>query len=230
MSVGETLPVAFGSVFGWIIIGPVPYTTSGSPHSCPISMLNTSVESLLDKFWRVEEPEVAPEVFTEEGQCESMFRAGCIRSSSGRFTVPLPFRQPVNDEVFRGSRTVALKRFEYLERKLSADSRLLELYTQFMSEYSSLGHMSLASSPGAYFIPHHAVYRPSETDPKIRVVFDASARAFSGVSLNNCLLPGPKLQRDVVDVLLLFRLLRYVFTTDICKMYRQILIAPEQRK
>ncbi|CAI6354007.1 unnamed protein product [Macrosiphum euphorbiae] len=231
VSVGEAWPVAFGSVFGWIIIGPVPYNTSKSPHSCPTSMLNCiSVESLLDKFWRVEEPEVAPEGFTEEGQCESMFRAGCIRSSSGRFTVPLPFRQPVDDEVFRGSRTVALKRFEYLERKLSADQRLRELYTQFMLEYSSLGHMSLASSPGAYFIPHHAVYRPSETNPKIRVVFDASARSFSGTSLNTCLLPGPKLQRDVVDVLLLFRLLRYVFTTDICKMYRQILIAPEQRK
>uniref|UniRef100_A0A2S2NNC8 Integrase catalytic domain-containing protein n=1 Tax=Schizaphis graminum TaxID=13262 RepID=A0A2S2NNC8_SCHGA len=230
VSFGETFPVAFGSVFGWIIIGPVPNSTSQSPHSCPISLLNVSVESLLDKFWSIEEPAAAPEIFTEEGQCESLFRMGCTRSSSGRFTVPLPFRQPVTDELFRGSRTVAIKRFEYLERRLSADHRLRDLYIKFMSEYCSLGHMSPTSNPGSYYIPHHAVYQPSETDPKIRVVFDASARAFNGVSLNNCLLPGPKLQRDVVDVLLLFRLLQYVFTTDICKMYRQILIVPEHRK
>lgn len=91
VSVGDTYPLAFGSVFGWIVVGPVPHSTERTPHSCPIS-LTTSVESLLDKFWRVEEPEVAPAEFTEEGQCEARFRTGYSRSILGRFTVPLPFR------------------------------------------------------------------------------------------------------------------------------------------
>lgn len=98
-----------------------------------------------------------------------------------------------------------------------------------MSEYLRLGHMSLSFSPGAFYIPHHSIYRSSDTDPKFRVVFDASAKSFTGSSLNDSLLPGPKLQRDVVDVLLLFRLTRYALTADICKMYRQILISPEHR-
>lgn len=229
VTVDESLPVAFGSLFGWIIIGSVTAIVTQSVLSFPIS-LPISVESLLEKFWRVEEPEAAPEEFTDEGRCEIIFRNGCVRLPSGRFTVPLPFRQSLPQNIFDGSRKVALKRFEYLERKLAADPRLNDLYCQFMADYIRLGHMSPSSSPGTYYTPHHAIYRPSDTDPKIRVVFDASAKSFTGSSLNSCLLPGPKLQRDVVDVLLLFRLTRFALTADICKMYRQILIAPEHRR
>ncbi|KAL4136164.1 hypothetical protein QTP88_007728 [Uroleucon formosanum] len=90
--------------------------------------------------------------------------------------------------------------------------------------------MSEATSPGRYIIPHHAVYHP-EIDPnKIRVVFDASARGFRGQSLNECLWSGPKLQQDIVDVLKRFRVHKYTFTTDICKMYRQILTLPKYRE
>ncbi|XP_008181823.1 uncharacterized protein LOC103309058 [Acyrthosiphon pisum] len=214
VSVGDAFPVAFGTVFGWAVIGPVPILSSNIAVSCHAS-LTTSVETLLERFWELEEPDAAPEEFTQEGQCEAIFRDGCTRDSSGRFCVPLLFRQAVSGDTFRGSRAVAEKRFEHLEKKLANDPRLQRLYCDFMSEYLTLGHMSSAKSEGDYFIPHHAVYRPADIDPKIRVVFDASATSYSGVSLNDCLLPGPKLQRDVVDVLLLYRVHRFAFTTDV---------------
>lgn len=69
----------------------------------------------------------------------------------------------------------------------------------------------------------------SDPNSEIRVVFDASAASFTSASLNKCLFTGLKLQQDVVDILLLFRLSRYAFTTDVCKMYRQILVNPEYR-
>jgi len=59
----------------------------------------------------------------------------------------------------------------------------------------------------------------------MRVVFDASTRAFIGVSLNNCLFSGPKLQRDFVDVLD-----EVCFNNRYLKIYRQILITPEHRE
>jgi len=98
-----------------------------------------------------------------------------------------------------------------------------------MSEYINLGNMTVAAAPGRYFIPHHAVYRASDPNSKIRVDFDSLAARFTGASLNKCLFMGPKLQQDVVDILLLFRLSRYAFTTDVCKMYRQILVNPGYR-
>jgi len=229
VSVGDAFPVAFGTVFGWTVIGPVSISSSNVSVSCHAS-LTASVETLLERFWALEEPDAAPEEFTQDGQCEAIFREGCTRDSSGRFCVPLLFRKAIPDGNFRGSRAVAEKRFQHLEKKLTNDPRLRSLYCDFMSEYLTLGHMSPAKSEGEYFIPHHAIYRPADINPKIRVVFDASAMSYSGVSLNDCLFSGPKLQRDVVDVLLLYRVHRFAFTTDISKMYRQISVSPSHRR
>lgn len=227
VSIDDTLPTAFSSVFGWILIGPVVDPVSYSYQSLPICM-TASIEGIMERFWHVEEPEIAPVTFTNEGCCEQIFRDEMTRMPSGRFAVPLPFRGPADTYV--GSREVAVRRFEALERKLSANPLLKSLYVKFMSEYIALGHMSVTTSPGRYIIPHHAVYRPEVDLNKIRVVFDASARGFRGKSLNECLWSGPKLQQDIVDVLTRFRVHKYTFTTDICKMYRQILILPKYRK
>lgn len=112
---------------------------------------------------------------------------------------------------------MATKRFEHLKKKLAVNIRLKTQYCDFITEYLALGYMSLARSEESYFIQHHAVYRPSDKTSKIRVVFDASASSYSGTSLNQCLLPEPKLQRDVADVLI-FRVRLHAFTTDISKM------------
>lgn len=229
ISVDSALPSAFSSVFGWVLIGKVSVHETGPLHSLPVS-LTVSIESLMEKFWHVEEPDIAPVTFTENGRCEQLFVNETVRLSTGRFSVPLPFRVSASDELFVASRDIAVRRFESLERKLSADPLLKSLYTQFMSEYISLKHMSVAASPGCYFIPHHAVYRPEIDINKIRVVFDASAKCGRGPSLNDCLFPGPKLQQDIVDILTRFRVHKHVFTTDICKMYRQVLILPKYRK
>lgn len=226
--VDENLPAAFSSIFGWVLIGPVNNVSLPIYNSLPVSLM--SIEGLMENFWHVEEPVAAPESFTDEGRCESIFRAESVRLPSGRFSVPLPFRAPVSDDVFAGSRDVAVRRFESLERKLSGDHKLRQLYIDFMREYTSLGHMSVATMPGVYYIPHHAVYRPDDGDKKLRVVFDASATGFRGPSLNSNLLPGPKLQNDIVDILTRFRVYRHGFTADVVKMYRQILVLPEYRK
>ncbi|GFS92152.1 integrase catalytic domain-containing protein [Trichonephila clavipes] len=52
----------------------------------------------------------------------------------------------------------------------------------------------------------------------------------NGASLNSLLGVGPKLQRDIFGILLNFRIPRIVFTADIEKMFRQILVADEDQK
>ncbi|XP_025203838.1 uncharacterized protein LOC112600747 [Melanaphis sacchari] len=227
VKIDESLPTAFSSIFGWVLIGPLPAVLT-CHLTTPVS-LATSIEDMMGKFWAVEEPDAAPSSFTDEGWCETQFRTEHSRLPSGRFQVPLPVRKPIPQLNFPGSRSVALKRFESLERKLSANTTLRDAYRDFMSEYLSLGHMSVAATPGRYIIPHHAVCQQSNGGLKIRVVFDASATAHDGTSLNNCLHQGPKLQQDIVDILTRFRVHKLAFTTDICKMYRQVLVAPEYR-
>jgi hypothetical protein len=78
-----------------------------------------------------------------------------------------------------------------------------------------------------FFLPHHAVFKESSTTTKTRVVFDASAKRTTGVSLNDVLMVGPKIQQDLISIVLRFRMHIYAMTTDISKMNRQIRVHPE---
>lgn len=200
ITVSRSLPTAFNSIFGWILIGPVGPPMHNPDQSCPVS-LTTSLETLIDRFWHVEEPILAPLSFTDDGKCEELFCSEYKRLPSGRFSVPLPVRKPLAYMMFTGSRDVAIKRFESLEGKLSKDAQLRELYVNFMSEYVALGHMSVAKTDGQYFILHHAVFRPDVSQSKIRVVFDAFASGYCCPSLKSCLYQGPILQQDIIDIL-----------------------------
>ncbi|KAL7299074.1 hypothetical protein TKK_0008164 [Trichogramma kaykai] len=68
-------------------------------------------------------------------------------------------------------------------------------------------------------MPHHGVLK-AETK-KLQVVFNASQKGSNGKSLNDFLLPGPKLQGDITLILTRWRFFKYAFTADIVKMFRQ---------
>ncbi|GBN49060.1 hypothetical protein AVEN_190181-1 [Araneus ventricosus] len=81
----------------------------------------------------------------------------------------------------------------------------------------------------SYYIPHHCIYKPEKTTTPLRVVFDASAKTSTGQSLNSILLNGGSIQDDLFSLVTKFRTLKYAFSVDIQKMYRQILVEPSQR-
>nr|XP_033204669.1 uncharacterized protein LOC117165366 [Bombus vancouverensis nearcticus] len=85
-----------------------------------------------------------------------------------------------------------------------------------------------ATDHGYYLSPHGVIKESSDTT-KLRVVFDGSASSTTGVSLNDALHTGPKLQEDLRNILLRFRSFQYVLTGDIQKMYRQFILRPEDR-
>ncbi|GBM67202.1 hypothetical protein AVEN_160798-1 [Araneus ventricosus] len=102
-----------------------------------------------------------------------------------------------------------------------------------MQEYLDLGHMEKvndvkSASPFCYYLPHHGVFRPEKTTTKLRVAFNASSLTTSGSSLNDHLLKG-LLKKDIFEIMTRFRKHKFASTTDIQKMYRQILIDPAQR-
>ncbi|XP_066596624.1 uncharacterized protein [Prorops nasuta] len=80
------------------------------------------------------------------------------------------------------------------------------------------------------FLPHHAVFKIENQKTKIRVVFNASSKTSTGVSPNDTLFIGPKLQQDITRILMNWRAFRYVGVTNIVKMFRQILVRFEDRK
>ncbi|CAK1542230.1 unnamed protein product [Leptosia nina] len=132
-----------------------------------------------------------------------------------------------------GSRNIALRCFHSLERRLAKNPDLRQQYVGFMKDYLDSGHMCRIPVEeldlGKYYIPHHCVQRPESRTTKLRVVFNASSKDAVGVSLNDTLLIGPKLQTNIVEILLKFRFHSVVFTCDMRQMYRMISLLDSDR-
>ncbi|XP_051171916.1 uncharacterized protein LOC127288483 [Leptopilina boulardi] len=162
----------------------------------------------------------------EEMQVESFYNETTRRDSiTGKFIVRLPFNE--KRSMLGDSYQIAKRRFETLERKLAQNPDMKIEYDKFMHEYIDLGHMSEmpeSAKTEGYFMPNHPILKESSETTKLRVVFDASAKTSTGISLNNCLKVGPTLQQDIFSIILRFRTHQYALTTDIEKMYRQILV------
>ncbi|GFS52442.1 integrase catalytic domain-containing protein [Trichonephila clavipes] len=226
--------IAQNSIFGFLISGKLTESLNSN------SMLNlhingTNIDNQLKQFWELEEiPNVKDKLLTSEEQfVETHFQNTYACNSDGRFVVKLPFYKS-NSEL-GDSKPAAISRLLAMERKFKNNPDFGKQYKEFMNEYESLGHMSLVNSRShtskdQNFLPHHAVIKPSSPTTKLRVVFDASCKTTNGTSLNSLLGVGPKLQRDIFEILLNFRIPRIVFTADIEKMYRQILVADEDQR
>ena len=95
--------------------------------------------------------------------------------------------------------------------------------------YLDLGHAepvpsSQFSKPPAevYYLPMHGVNKASSTSTKLRVVFDASAKTSTNISLNDSLLVGPTLFPSLDQILLRFCTFPIALTADIGKIYRAV--------
>lgn len=224
-------PIALNTIFGYILLGKVHSSALPPVQSFFCTAETISLDNTLKKFWELETVPHTETVSPDDAICEQYFLDTFYREGSGRFVVSLPFRD--NTPSFIDTRSLALNRFLSLERRLVRNSALYKEYSDFMKEYLDLGHMEPVSeytkTPHTYYIPHHCVLKPESSTTKLRVVFNASAKSPSGLSLNDTLLVGPKLQKNIVTILLNFRLHRVVFTADIKQMYRQILINPDHK-
>ncbi|XP_058984315.1 uncharacterized protein LOC131805085 [Musca domestica] len=205
---------------GWILSGP---TTEKKGSSKKIVATTT-----LERFWEIEEVSDNQAV-TEDDFCISNYGSTTSLANDGRFMVRLPFREDVE---LGDSRKRAMARFLNIEKKLCANPELKMEYQQFMEEYISMGHMERVEPEirGKYYLPHQAVIRESSITTKVRVVFDASSKTSNGRSLNDILYAGPRLQRDIFDILTKWRKHQFVISADVEKMYRQIWVHKDDQE
>jgi hypothetical protein len=80
-----------------------------------------------------------------------------------------------------------------------------------------------------YYLPHHPVFKETSSTTRTRVVFDGGAKTSNGLSLNDTLQVGATVQQDLYSIILRFRTHQVCFTADIAKMYRQIVVHPQDR-
>ena len=126
--------------FGWVVFGPTEELGSSTVVSFHISVEHDDFRDILIRFWEQEEVPIttAADLTPEEAECEKHFQQTYSRDTSGRYIVRLPLVSAPQE--LGESYTTAHSCLNRLIRRVSRDENYLQLYSEFLTEYESLGH------------------------------------------------------------------------------------------
>ena len=158
------------------------------------------------------------------------FKEQLKRSSEGWYETGLPLRS--NHPYLPSNDAGSLRRLESLNRRLKRDGHINE-YDAVIRTQLQDGIVEQApkiTTNQEFYIPHKAVIKESSETTKMRVVYDASARADpSAPSLNDCLNSRPTLQNKLWDVLIQQRAFPVIVSSDIRQAFLQIRVKEAER-
>ena len=115
------------------------------------------------------------------------------------------------------------------EKTLLWDKELEKAYSKVIDDYKEKGYISKVNESDTkekWYLPHFPVIKTDKETTKARVVFDASAKE-NGISMNDIIYIGPKLERDLVEVLVRFRRFPVALVCDVAQLYLCISTAPK---
>lgn len=216
----------FDSKFGKIFLGSVDNNTKGN-QKCLLTDKKDLISQEQDFSEELKVTNDFDETF-EEKFCEDYFMSTTEIAADGGLIVRLPFKPGMSlGENYK----VALSRFFNLERTLSKNEQLSHQYHENIKEMIETKQVALVKdgSKGKYYLPHHAVIKHSSTTHKCRIVFDGSCVTSNLKSINHVLFTGKKLQIDLQQTLLAFRLKRIGVTADVKRMFHMVKIHPDER-
>ncbi|XP_034935545.1 uncharacterized protein [Chelonus insularis] len=198
-------------------------STHRTHHSARVNSYQ-QVSDLLTKFWVQEEvPEFSANQLSPDDQsCEDYYVKTHSRDQDGRYVVRILLK--ASPSLLGNSLARAHQCLQHMIRRLTKNDSYAQVYHTFMQEYESLNDMTrakanLVNSP-VYYLPYHGVLRKDSVTTKLCVVFIESSS--SGFSVNDIQHTSAKVQKDITDVLIWIRQHKFVFTSDITKMYRRI--------
>ncbi|UYV81320.1 hypothetical protein LAZ67_20000761 [Cordylochernes scorpioides] len=224
----EGQPKTIKTLLGWLLFGEIKTFQKKSKNYQKLHTFNCTLNNWEPIFslWE-EELKTKPDPFEDDFN-EIHFKTTHERETSGRYRVRLPFKDP---SLLGESKPQAINCFLRMEQILKQQPQVYQTYKDFMQEYLVLGHMNEVKGNGndhkAFYLPHHPIIKEKSSTTKLRVVFNTSSKTTTGYSLNDILHTGPKLQKDIFPLLLRFRSHPIAISADITKMYRQILVHPE---
>ena len=148
------------------------------------------------------------------------FKEQLVRSPEGWYETGLPWKGSCPP--LPNNREGSLRRLNTLVRKLRKTD-LLDEYDAVIREQLEEGVVERAPAEVTgreFFLPHRAVVRRNAETTKLRVVYDASARAQEKApSLNDCLHAGPPVQNKLWSVVVRNRFHPVVVAGDIRRAF-----------
>ena len=188
-------PIAKKTKLGWTIISPgkeVDLT----------AMFMTQTSSLdYETLCRLDVLGIADSASGDEDEVYSEFKEQLKRDEEGWYEAGLPWKG--NHPSLPSNEAGSLRRLTSLVKKLRSQG-IIERYDQEIQDQIKEGiveRVTGSATGQGHFTSLTRVRDSAETTP-LRVVYNASARAYSGTpSLNECLKPGPPLQNKLWSVL-----------------------------
>ena len=222
------------TIFGWTAVGTTPTSETPAAMFKMSVAAEESADKLLKKLWELQAiPEEDSPLMLDEQSAVAQYKDSYTRLPSGQYSVSLPRRSSIPE--LGNSRPTALCRFLQNERILTPKGQW-DSFNTGLEEYVTLDHAELVPPSDldkpvsqTFYFPMHGVIKESSMTTRLRIVFDESAKSTSGVSLNDQLLAGPSMYPSLSSVVSQFRCHVIAITGDISKMFRGILLNPEER-
>ena len=230
-------PVARLTPLGWTCIGnlsPEAQNHCGFFHTyfqnTVVIENDSEINVSIRKFWEVEEVQTADAVISPENRVVIEKVRQSMNYKDGMYKVEIPWKDGIPS--LPNDYEMAVRRLENTEKCLDRSPEVKTLYQGTIRQYLDKGYVHKVADPcrddKAWYLLHFLIVCPDKSTTKVRIVFDASA-TFKGTSLNQSIHQGPKLQRELPDVLLRFRRNPLALICDISEMYLLIKIAAEDR-
>ena len=223
-------PVARLTPLGWTCVGLMGNDDSDSSHFTFFIDEEAKLSSLVKHMWEIDEPEPCAIVKPSDKEAERIV-TDSLRELPDGYMVGLPWK--LDGPELMNNYAMASSRLKHTENRLKRQPDLGLAYKKVLEDYTEKGYVRCVKDDEPlpvkmWYLPHFPVVRPHKETTKVRIVFDASSR-YQGTALNDALHQGPKLQNDLVHVLLRFRRYPIALVTDIAEMYLQVHVQPQDR-
>ncbi len=119
-------PTAVNSMFGWVLSGRV---VTSCVQLIESHHIQCDTDSILRRFWKIEELPPQCHMTAEEKLCESNFSQTHTRDLNGRFVLKFPLKTPL--QAFGSSRERAIARPKQVERRLEKNPDFRKQYHDF---------------------------------------------------------------------------------------------------
>ncbi|XP_043226749.1 uncharacterized protein LOC122383931 [Amphibalanus amphitrite] len=237
-------PIAVRTAFGWTLTGAVSDLHPGKHGRTRRAMFiqkgsaaDEELDNMLKDWWTTEsfgaKYERSVSQSKEDRRAQELLESTTTKLTGNRYETGLLWKTD-DDTPFPDSKVMATKRLHGTERRLINDQEKAAAYQATIDAYVKKGHARKLSReeaqlrlPRRWFLPHHAVTNPNKPG-RLRIVFDAAARSY-GTSLNDKLLTGPDLLKNLTGVLLRFREEKVGMVADIQEMYHQVRVIEKDR-
>ena len=218
-------PIAELTRLGWTIMSPGSESDLTNMFLTQTSAADYEALCRLDVLGLQDHPVGDQDLVFEE------FKEQLTRNPQGWYETGLLWKG--NHPPLPNNKHGSLKRLENLVRKLEKQPGMLQKYDGVIQDQLSQGIVErVHSEPKGkeFYIPHKAMIREMAESMKIRIVYDASARANEKApSLNDCLETGPPLQNKLWSVLVRNRFQSVALAGDLKQAFLQVRIREEDK-